>query len=68
MPDLVRIRDNSSKTEVTVGRRRAEQLAERSKDVEILDDAAATDRLGRPLPASDTTTKTAVKTSKEQAR
>lgn len=66
MPDLVRIRDNSSKTEVTVGRRRAEQLAERSKDVEILDDAAATDRLGRPLPAADTA-KTAVK-SKEQAR
>ena len=63
MPELVRIRDGKSKTEYTVGRRRAEQLAERSKDVEILSDADGTDRLGRALDAGEATTK-----SKEQAR
>lgn len=64
MPELVRIRDGKSKTEYTVGRRRAEQLAERG-DVEIVQDGQATDRLGRALDAGEAT-KT-IK-SKEQAR
>lgn len=65
MPDLVRIRDKSNNTEYSVGRRRAEQLAERGS-VEIVKDGDAADRLGRALPPSETTSKT--KTSKEQAR
>lgn len=64
MPELVRVRDKSTKAEYSVGRRRAEQLAARG-GVEILD-AEATDRLGRALPAGET--KTTTKTSKEQAR
>lgn len=63
MPELVRVRDKNTNTEFTVGRARAEQLAERG-GVEILA-APATDALGRALPAS--TTKT-TKSSKEQAR
>ena len=65
MPDLVRIRDNKSKTEYTVGRRRAEQLAERG-GVDILD-ADGTDRLGRALDAGEATT-TTTKTGKESSR
>ncbi|RAO26472.1 hypothetical protein PSN13_06500 [Micromonospora saelicesensis] len=65
MPDLVRIRDPKTNTEFSVGARRAEQLVERG--AELVKDGAAGDRLGRSLPATDTTTKTA-KTSKEQAR
>ncbi|MFG2165517.1 hypothetical protein [Micromonospora chersina] len=61
----MRIRDNNSKTEYTVGRRRAEQLAERG-GVDILD-ADGTDRLGRALDAGEATTKTKT-TGKEQAR
>ena len=66
MPDLVRIRDTKNNTEVTVGRRRAEQLADRG-GVQILD-TDATDRLGRALPTGDATTAKAIKTSKEPTR
>lgn len=68
MPELVRVRDKNTKTEFTVGDRRAAQLAERSKDVEILD-TDATDRLGRALDAGPLSDAKPVKTqSKEQAR
>lgn len=67
MPDLVRVRDKSTKTEFTVGVRRAEQLAERSKDVEILD-APATDRLGRALEAGPMTEAKTAPKSKESTR
>jgi hypothetical protein len=67
VPDLVRIRDKSTNTEYSVGARRAAQLAERG-GVEIVKDGAATDRLGRALPAGETTkTKTATN-RQEQTR
>lgn len=50
---FVRIRDTASGVETSVSEARAKQLAERHKGVvEILRDVEATDRLGRPLPAS----------------
>lgn len=49
--EFVRIRDTENKTEVSVSRPRAEQLAGRG-GVEILDGVQAADRLGRPLPPS----------------
>lgn len=66
MPDLVRIRDKSTNTEYSVGARRAEQLVERG-GVEVVKDGDATDRLGRALPATETTTKSKT-ASKESSR
>ncbi|MFI6228881.1 hypothetical protein ACIBCR_16380 [Micromonospora echinospora] len=63
--EFVRIRDKQTKTESSVPRRRAEQLAGRDA-VEILDKEPAVNGFGEPLPASTPDTKTAVaKTSKE---
>ncbi|MEU5946313.1 hypothetical protein ABZ793_12215 [Micromonospora sp. NPDC047465] len=66
MPDLVRIRDKNTGTEYSVGARRAEQLVERG-GVEVVKDGDATDKLGRALPAAETTTKSKT-ASKESSR
>ncbi|XTZ17046.1 hypothetical protein ACQSSU_06615 [Micromonospora echinospora] len=66
MPDLVRIRDPKTKTEYSVGARRAEQLVERG--AELVKDSDATDRLGRALPASETTKTKTANASKEPTR
>ncbi|PWR08574.1 hypothetical protein DKT68_15265 [Micromonospora acroterricola] len=66
MPDLVRIRDKNTNAEYSVGRRRAEQLAERG--AEVVKDGDATDRMGRALPASETAKSTKTTAGKEQTR
>lgn len=64
--EFVRIRDKQTKTESSVSRRRAEQLAERGV-VEILEGQPAANAFGEPLPASTPETKPGAK-SKEQTR
>lgn len=65
--EFVRIRDKQTKTESSVSRRRAEQLAERG-GVEILDKEPAVNAFGEPLPASTAAGTTTGAKSKEQTR
>lgn len=64
--EFVRVRDKQTKTESSVPRRRANQLAERDA-VEMLDGEPAVDAFGAPLPPATPETKTGAK-SKEQTR
>ncbi|SBT63926.1 hypothetical protein GA0070622_0894 [Micromonospora sediminicola] len=48
--EFVRVRDPKTKTESSLPRRRAQQLADRG-DVEILDAVDAVDAFGQPLPS-----------------
>ncbi|MEU0081366.1 hypothetical protein ABZY58_25990 [Micromonospora tulbaghiae] len=56
--EFVRVRDPETKTESSLPRRRAEQLAGRGA-VEILDGTAAVNGLGDPLPPSTAETASA---------